>query len=108
MPMLEEHEWERIEHFQYGHVKKAAKYAREHKCSIPEAQKSVGKEAIDIFKEMTGIDIGNFNAIWHHRLSDYGPECDNCGHLYRTPKAKLCANCGNKRLQNGSLTIGSS
>ena len=44
--------------------------------------------------EVTGFQETNANAIWHHRLSQYGPPCQNCGKLLRTPRAKMCAACG--------------
>lgn len=36
------------------------------------------------------------NAIMHHAIGMYGTDCENCGKPYRTPKAKICAACGNK------------
>jgi hypothetical protein len=50
-----------------------------------------------LYKEFTGFDETNPNAVAHHRLSNFGPPCESCGRLYRTPRAKLCAECGNTR-----------
>jgi hypothetical protein len=52
---------------------------------------------IDYYKEITGEEYDNPNAIMHHIVDMYGPPCENCGKLYRTSKAAFCAACGNKR-----------
>ena len=57
---------------------------------------------MDKFRELTGEDGVHFDTIQHHRLSLYGPECPECGHLLRTPKANICANCGRAASASGS------
>lgn len=52
---------------------------------------------LEYYKELTGFDETEPNAIMHHRLSLYGPACESCGKPYRTPNAMLCAACGHKR-----------
>lgn len=51
----------------------------------------------DYYKDVTGWDESNPNAIMHHEIALYGPPCENCGKPYRTPKASFCAACGHKR-----------
>lgn len=55
------------------------------------------KEILDYYKEVTGWDETEPNAIMHHFVDIYGPPCENCSKPYRTPKANFCAACGNKR-----------
>jgi hypothetical protein len=43
--------------------------------------------------ERTGFHETNANAIFHHRLSEYGPPCTPCGKPLRTPNAKFCGHC---------------
>lgn len=55
------------------------------------------KELLDYYNELTGFGETEPNAIMHHALGQIGPDCERCGKPYRTPKARLCAACGNKR-----------
>jgi hypothetical protein len=52
---------------------------------------------LDYYKEITGFEETEPNAIMHHRISQYGPPCEVCGKPYRTPLASFCAACGNRR-----------
>lgn len=55
------------------------------------------KSLLDYYKEVTGWDETEPNAIMHHRIAQYGPPCEKCGKPYRTPQASFCAACGHKR-----------
>lgn len=55
---------------------------------------------LDYYKEVTGMEETEPNAIMHHRIALYGPPCENCGKPYRTSKASFCAACGHKRESN--------
>ena len=55
------------------------------------------KPLLNYYKEITGFEEAEPNAIMHHRIAQYGPPCENCGKPYRTPLASFCAACGNKR-----------
>src|ERR1051325_8110770 len=55
------------------------------------------KPLLEYYKEVTGYDETEPNAIMHHRIAQYGPPCENCGKPYRTPKARFCAACWHKR-----------
>ena len=52
---------------------------------------------LDYYEKVTGFREKEPNAIMHHRIAQYGPPCEKCGKPYRTPVAKFCAACGNKR-----------
>ncbi len=55
------------------------------------------RKLLGYYKETTGYEETNPNAIMHHFVDLYGPDCENCGKPYRTNKAAFCPKCGNKR-----------
>ena len=48
------------------------------------------------YERVTGFHETNPNAIYHHKLSLYGPACSKCGKPLRTPSAKVCGSCMQK------------
>ena len=92
--MLEENEWSELEPLLKDQLKSVKQYREEHDVDLETALENIYKPATEKYFELTGYKETNHNAIWHHRLSDYGKECSNCGHLYRTSRASYCANCG--------------
>lgn len=56
------------------------------------------KELLDYYNNLTGFGETEPNSIMHHSLEQIGSDCENCGKPYRTPKAKFCAACGNKKI----------
>ena len=51
---------------------------------------------LERYRNITGFDETNINAVYHHRLSLYGTPCPACGKPFRTPQARYCASCGFK------------
>ena len=45
------------------------------------------------YERITGFHETNIGAIYHHRLSLYGPPCNKCNRPLRSPNAKLCGSC---------------
>jgi len=68
-----------------------------HNYKVVRSRELVFKELLDYYKNTTGFDETEPNAIIHHRRAQYGPICEKCGKPYRTPRASFCAACGNKR-----------
>ena len=89
--MLEKNEWERIAPALSHQIERIKRICREQGCDFTKARRMAEQEACDLYFEMTGYRESNSNAIWHHRLEDFGPECPQCGRLFRTPKARYCA-----------------
>jgi len=55
------------------------------------------KELLDYYNRLTDFQETEPNTIMHHSIEQIGPDCEHCGKPYRTPKAKLCAACWNKK-----------
>lgn len=55
------------------------------------------KPMLDYYYSITGFKETEPNAIMHHRITQFGPLCENCSKPYRTPQATFCPSCGNKR-----------
>src|SRR5438309_9068353 len=94
MPMLDAHEMATVV---AGPYKTRAELAREYPGlnSQPDAfMAKLFEPQLARFEAITGYHETNFNAVWHHRWSIYGPPCPACGKPFRTPKAKFCAACG--------------
>ena len=94
MPFLEELEWKQVSPLLMNAAEEIKSYRKNHNCDLYTARENVKPEAMKKFEEITGKSGVHFEIIYHHRLSDWGPECKKCGHLFRTPKASYCANCG--------------
>jgi hypothetical protein len=96
LPMLDEAEWAQVSALLAVSIARLHEYREVHASSLPEALErvDVGREALDKYREFTGYDEANVNALPHHRASLYGPPCARCGKPLRTPRAKLCAACG--------------
>jgi hypothetical protein len=104
IPMLTDEEWsEVVPHLTSG-IEQIKRYREEHQCGLAEAtQKGFGQDALAMYERMTGFKETNPNALFHHRLSLYGPACRSCGKPLRTPIASSCAVCGTERGINNEI-----
>jgi hypothetical protein len=97
--MLTEEEWQHIEPLLVATLVEIKRYRENAQCSLEEAMAKggFGHPALEAYEKLTGFKETNANALYHHRLSLYGPPCDECGKPLRTPIARYCAACGNPR-----------
>lgn len=70
----------------FQEMKRSKKYSKEN-----------FRKLLDYYNNLTGFGETNPNAILHHVIDLYGPDCENCGKPYRTKEATYCPKCGNKR-----------
>lgn len=101
MPFLDEQQWQQVAPLLADAAQAIKDYRAEHRCDLATARRNVKPEATKRFEELTGMPGVHFEIIYHHRLANWGPECKECGHLFRTPKASYCAHCGQTAQENG-------
>jgi hypothetical protein len=95
IPMLDEAEWSQLAPL-LAHITDRIKTFRERTGASLEVALKQGIQgpALAKYRELTGHEETNFNALWHHRLANFGPPCGKCGKLMRTHVARFCAECG--------------
>jgi hypothetical protein len=95
IPMLTEDEWAVMHPLLTLSIRAIQDYRRDHDAPLHEAlQQCQDVPALTHYFALTGFRETNFNVIWHHRVSLYGPACWNCDKPLRTPRATWCAACG--------------
>jgi len=100
VPMLTEQEWAELEPLMNRVILDIQNHRTKFNCSLEEAYRAnFGENALMAYENITGYNERNLNALWHHRVSLYGPPCQNCGRPLRTTKAAYCAECGAVRIK---------
>jgi hypothetical protein len=103
IPMHDAQEWKEVFLLLSGGLEQIKRHRAAHGSSLTEARDAAyyGNGALNRYFQITGFYETNVNALWHHRLSLYGPSCSDCGKPLRTPRAKMCAACGSPRVEGG-------
>lgn len=102
LPMLTEDEWAEVGPHLEDAIAQIMAYRVAHGCSLSEAtHKGFGQQALASYERLTGFKEENPNALFHHRISLYGPPCTHCGKPLRTPQARFCAMCSTPRGPGG-------
>lgn len=99
MPFLEESEWAMIAPHVSNMIERIKQYRQQNGVDLKTALKEAPLAATKMFEVITGYADIPPNAIYHHRLKDWGAECPQCGNLLRTPQACACVYCGYKYTQ---------
>jgi hypothetical protein len=86
VPMMDEGEYA-IAFSLYG---KGMNNVKEGKSDL----ESAFDELLDYYNGLSGFGETIPNAIMHHCLLNFGPDCPNCKKPLRTKKARYCAACG--------------
>jgi hypothetical protein len=98
VPMLDEQEWQQVLAPLRDGIELFKGYRAKNNAGLGEANGAVYRHgALTTYFEITGYEETTVEALWHHRLCLLGPPCDGCRKPLRTPKAKMCAECGTAR-----------
>lgn len=92
--MLDEREWQQIGASEGNLIQAMKEYQKRHGASLAVAKEEAPKAILARYKDLTGFDETNVNALYHHRIELYGPPCHVCGKPLRTPAARRCVECG--------------
>lgn len=95
-PLLTDAEYEPVARALDDRVRQIKAYRKEHKCSLEEASAKASSEAMDLYEQMTSCRLDHPDMLYAVRLSSYGRPCPECAKPFRTPRAKLCAECGHE------------
>jgi hypothetical protein len=94
MAMLDEEEFAAVSRLHRDAIIETKTYRERHGVALRDVPTGeYFRPMLDCYERLTGMKETNPNAVWHHRLSLYGPPCKRCGKPLRTPSAKLCGSC---------------
>jgi hypothetical protein len=94
LPLLSDAEYHPIEQALAERIKRIKEYRLQHLASLEDAKRHSCDDALDYYEDLTGVRLFAVDELYWVRLSRYGRICPQCGKPLRTPKAKLCAECG--------------
>lgn len=97
--MLSEQEWALMEPALMHRIEDIQRHRAATGDGLEAALAARRSDALELYRRLTGFHETNIDAIWHHRVSLYGPPCTNCGKPLRTPQAGYCPACGARREQ---------
>ncbi len=93
--MLSDEEFAPINEAMQNRVERIKDYRRTHPhSSLAEALQHSCDDALDYYQQVSGIRLTHPDDLYWVRLSHYGRPCPNCDKPFRTPRAKLCVECG--------------
>jgi len=93
-PLLSDEEFRPIARALDQRVKAIRLHMGRNGASLDQARRRSSGEALDIYERLTGVRLSHPDELYAVRLSQYGWQCPRCAKPFRTPKAKLCAECG--------------
>jgi hypothetical protein len=94
MPMLDEQEFAEIASLHTSGLQSVKEFRAKTGVPLQDVPLTDHFQAmLARYETITGFRETNPNAVWHHRLSLYGPPCKSCGKPLRSPKAKMCGSC---------------
>ena len=94
IPMLDEQEFSELHPLLSDGLRATKEFRAKHGLPLEKVDMNQRfKPALDVYERVTGFRETNPNALWHHRISLYGPLCTKCNRPRRTPQARHCVDC---------------
>ena len=96
--LLDEAEWTDFGPMVRGMIEGVKAFRSETKVNLAEALVTAPSVLAtqDYYFQLTGDNIEHPNLLWHVRAASYGRLCPDCEKPFRTPKAKICVECGHQ------------
>jgi hypothetical protein len=94
LPLLADEEYHPIEQALASRIEGIKEYRLQHGVSLEEAKRHACDDALDYYERLTGVRLSDPDELYWVQLSRYGRTCPQCGKPFRTPRAKLCVECG--------------
>lgn len=95
IPMLDEEEFAAVRKVHYQCISATKEFRLQHNLPLENCSLEMRfRPLLEKYREITGFEETEKNAIWHHRISRYGPPCKHCQKPLRSPQASYCAACG--------------
>ena len=92
--MLSDEEYLPVQQALWERLAAVKEYRVEHRASIEVAQRNVHPVSIAYYERLTGQRLVSVNDLYHVQNSRFGSDCSSCQKPLRTPRAKMCAECG--------------
>lgn len=96
--MLSDEEYAPIGEALHSRLRDIKQYRSDNRASLSKAVANTSSDAIAHYERLTGEVLAHPDQLYAVRASDYGPDCHACGKPLRTPRARLCVECGAERL----------
>ena len=95
VPMLDEDELAVVSDAHREGVLAIQAYRRRHGVGLDDTPvAALHRPVRDAYRALTGETGVAADEILNHRVSRLGPPCRSCGKPLRSPRARLCAQCG--------------
>lgn len=94
VPLLTDEEFEPIALSVGSMIERIKRYMKDQRSSLTEARLRCCDDLLAYYEDLSGVRLAHPDELFAVRLSYYGRICPSCSKLFRTPRAKLCAECG--------------
>jgi hypothetical protein len=94
VPLLTDEEFRPVGQLLTNRIQRIQAYRLQFGGSIAEAGQFSCDDALDLYETLTRVRLEHPDQLYAVQLSRYGRPCPQCAKPFRTPRAKMCAECG--------------